>query len=158
MKQNTWILLWFRAFLFGSFLRVLFFEIQEEPAKNRELKGLLLEIQDVFQLRVPLWCYIIRSSCWLIIPTFWCVFFFHSQLIYIFMLHSVAPFRTCFFHLLVNRMFFHYFWRSYWPNEYSVRQWPRRPGFNRQVVLYQISKKWYLMPPCLTLSAIRLKR
>ena len=37
----------------------------------------------------------------------------------------------------------------------SVRQWPRRPGFNPRSSHTKDSKKWYLMPPCLTLSIIR---
>ena len=35
-----------------------------------------------------------------------------------------------------------------WPNEESICQWS-------QVESYQRLKKWYLMPPCLTLSIIR---
>ena len=42
-----------------------------------------------------------------------------------------------------------------WQNGLSIRQWPGRPGFNLQVKSYQRLKKWYLMPPCLTLSIIR---
>ena len=37
----------------------------------------------------------------------------------------------------------------------SVRQWPGRPGFNPRSNHTKNFKKWYLMPPCLTLSIIR---
>ena len=32
--------------------------------------------------------------------------------------------------------------------------WPGRPGFNPRLSHTKDSKKWYLMPPCLTLSVI----
>ena len=37
----------------------------------------------------------------------------------------------------------------------SVHQCPGRPGFNPRSSHTKDSKKWYLMPPCLTLSIIR---
>ena len=36
-----------------------------------------------------------------------------------------------------------------------VRQWPGRPGFNPRSSHTKDLKKWYLIPPCLTLSIIR---
>ena len=39
----------------------------------------------------------------------------------------------------------------------NVRQWPRRPGFNPRSSHTKDYKKWYLMPPCLTLSIIRYR-
>ena len=41
---------------------------------------------------------------------------------------------------------------GHWPNELSVCQWSGRPGFNPRSSHTKDSKKWYLMPPCLTLS------
>ena len=37
----------------------------------------------------------------------------------------------------------------------SVRQWSRRPGFNPRLSHTTDFKKWYLIPPCLTLSNIQ---
>ena len=37
----------------------------------------------------------------------------------------------------------------------SVHPWPGKLGFNPWFESYQRLKKWYLMPPCLTLSIIR---
>ena len=44
---------------------------------------------------------------------------------------------------------------GHWHTGESVRQWPGRSGFNPKIESYQRLKKWYLMPPCLTLSIIR---
>ena len=43
----------------------------------------------------------------------------------------------------------------YRPSSYSVRQRPGRPGFNPRSSHTKGLKKWYLMPPCFTLSIIR---
>ena len=43
-------------------------------------------------------------------------------------------------------------------SDYSIpkfHQWSRSPGFNPRSSHTKDSKKWYLMPPCLTLSIIR---
>ena len=37
---------------------------------------------------------------------------------------------------------------------YGAEEWPGRPGFNPRS-RHTKDKKWYLMPPCLTLSIIR---
>ena len=39
----------------------------------------------------------------------------------------------------------------------SVHQWSKQTKVQSQVVSYQRLKKWYLMPPCLTLSIIRYR-
>ena len=44
---------------------------------------------------------------------------------------------------------------GHWPNEYSVHKWSVRPGFNSRSSHTKDSKKWYLLPPSLTLSIIR---
>ena len=38
---------------------------------------------------------------------------------------------------------------------FIFRQWPGKHWFNPWIESYQRLKKWYLMPPCLTLSIIR---
>ena len=43
----------------------------------------------------------------------------------------------------------------FWPNELSVYQQIERQGVQSLVESYGRLKKWYLMPPCLTLSIIR---
>ena len=40
-------------------------------------------------------------------------------------------------------------------SEHVFHQWPGRPEFNPMSCHTKDSKKWYLMPPCLTLSIIR---
>ena len=42
-----------------------------------------------------------------------------------------------------------------WHNGYNVHQWPGRLGFNPRSSHTKDSKKWYLMPPCLTLSILQ---
>ena len=37
----------------------------------------------------------------------------------------------------------------------GVHQWPERPRFNPRSSHIKDTKKWYLMPPCLTPSIIR---
>ena len=50
---------------------------------------------------------------------------------------------------------FLYIWLVHWPSSESIYQRPRRPGFNPRSSHTKDSKRWYLMPPCLTLSIIR---
>ena len=44
---------------------------------------------------------------------------------------------------------------GHWHDGQSVRQWPGRPGFHPRSSHTKDQKKWYLMPPGLTLSIIR---
>ena len=46
---------------------------------------------------------------------------------------------------------------AHWPNEYSLHQWSGKPKFKSKFESYQRLKRWYLIPPCLSLSIIRYR-
>ena len=80
---------------------------------------------------------------------FWVqVFRSNEKKLHIIMWFQECDWNTSSLHMIIWFQVFKYKWGS-------VSQWLRTLGFNLSLSHTKDSKKWYLIPPCLTLSIIR---